>query len=92
MDVTHLSRHFLRLQASHVAWLPGPPPGPPDADGVTTAHKLLAVGAYVEDVQVGYVKASMKPWRCVGVMLHVQGGKHAAAYGGQRPPASLCAM
>lgn len=52
MEVDHLSRHFLRLQASHVVWLPGPPPGPPDADGVTICHKLFAVGAYVEDVQV----------------------------------------
>jgi hypothetical protein len=50
--VRHLSRHFLRLQASHVAWLPGPPPGPPDADGVVTMYKLFAVGTYVEDVQV----------------------------------------
>ena len=54
MEVDHLSRHFLRLQANHVAWLPGPPPGPPDADGVVTVYRLFAVGTYVEDVQVDY--------------------------------------
>ncbi len=32
--------------------LPGPLPGPPGPDGLTTAYKLFAVGAWVEDVQV----------------------------------------
>mmetsp|Transcript_5155 Transcript_5155/g.14817 ORF Transcript_5155/g.14817 Transcript_5155/m.14817 type:complete len:405 (-) Transcript_5155:532-1746(-) len=50
-DAVHLSRHFLRLQAHHVAVLPGPLPGPADANGMTTSYKLFAVGAWVEDVQ-----------------------------------------
>ena len=39
-------------QPERVAWLPFPPAGPPDErTGVSTAHRLFVIGAYVEDVQ-----------------------------------------
>lgn len=55
MDVpqAHLSRHFLRAQAQKMAWLPFAPAGPPsEVTGISTAHKLFVIGAWVEDVQV----------------------------------------
>ena len=49
----HLSRHFLRAQAQQVAWVPFAAGGPPDeVTGTSTTHKLFAIGAWVEDVQV----------------------------------------
>jgi len=42
----------LCAQPERVAWLPFPPAGPPDErTGVSTAHRLFVIGAYVEDVQ-----------------------------------------
>lgn len=45
------SRHSFPNQASKVRWLPGGAPAGPDMDGRLTAHKLLCLGSFDDDVQ-----------------------------------------
>ena len=42
-----------------MAWVPFPSAGPPDErTGVSTAHRLFAIGAFVEDVQARFILRS----------------------------------
>ncbi len=46
------SRHQLRAQGQRIRLLPTAPAGPPDLDQRVTQHRLVAVGAYSDDVEV----------------------------------------
>ncbi len=50
--MSHLSRHFLGQQADRLCIIPFPSAGPPDAEGIATAHKLVAFGGWNQDAKV----------------------------------------
>ena len=48
-----VSRHFVGAQPSVLRSIPFAPPGPPDQDGITLQNRLLAMGEYSQDEEVG---------------------------------------
>jgi hypothetical protein len=42
-----------RCAGGRVRWLPSPPPGPPDLDGRSVQHKLLALSQWSDELEVG---------------------------------------
>ena len=47
-----IHRHDLRSSGQRVRWFPYIPAGPPDMDNKCTAHKLIALGHWNDDVEV----------------------------------------
>ena len=52
--VESVHRHDLRSCGQRVRWFPSTPAGPPDlATGTSKAHKLVALGHWNDEVEVG---------------------------------------
>lgn len=53
MESMSVHKHDLRAQGQRARLFPVIPPGPADIDGRVCSHKILALGTYSEDVEVG---------------------------------------
>ena len=59
-----VSRHFVGAQPSVLRSIPFAPAGPSDQDGVTLQNRLLALGEFSQDEEVGDGPTHMSVMTC----------------------------